>query len=54
MDILQDAEVLAHKRSILNQLYMERSSYEATWRDLSKFINPYRGSFDELYHRFTP
>lgn len=47
MDILQDADVLRHKRSILNQLYMERSSYEPTWRDLSKFINPYRGSFDE-------
>ena len=51
MAYLQDTEVLKHKRSILNQMYMERSSYEATWQDLSKFINPYRGSFDELGKR---
>lgn len=51
MDILADTDVLRHKQSILNQLYMERSSYEPTWRDLSGFINPYRGSFDETGKR---
>ena len=51
MDILQDADVLKHKRSIVGQLYMERSTYEATWSDLSKFINPWRGEFDETGQR---
>lgn len=46
-DVLMDTGLLKKKRHIVNQMYKNRSQYEGVWRQLSKYINPYRGRFDE-------
>jgi len=45
--VLADADLLKKKRRIVAQMYEERQQQEHTWRQLSKYINPARGRFDE-------
>ena len=47
LNVLDDRDSLRKKKFIVNQMYNERSSYESVWTQLSKYINPYRGKFDE-------
>lgn len=44
---LADADLLKRKRRIVAQMYEERQQQEHTWRQLSRYINPARGRFDE-------
>lgn len=44
--VLNDEQMVRKKHFIVQQMYNERSSYESTWENLSKYINPYRGKFD--------
>ena len=44
---LADADLLKTKRRLVAQMYEERQQQEHTWRQLSKYINPARGRFDE-------
>ena len=46
-DGYQDTDKLLKCRKKVQQLYSIRSNYEPMWRNLSKFINPYRGRFHE-------
>ncbi len=45
--VLADADLLKKKRRIVAQMYEERQQQEHTWRQLSRYINPARGRFDE-------
>ena len=45
--VLADADLLKKKRRIVAQMYEERQQQEHTWRQLSRYINPSRGRFDE-------
>lgn len=45
--VLADADLLKKKRRIVAQMYEERQQQEHTWRQLSRYINPVRGRFDE-------
>ena len=45
--VLADADLLKRKRRIVAQMYEERQQQEHTWRQLSRYINPARGRFDE-------
>lgn len=47
MDKLHDNEQLRKCQKKVQQLYTIRSRYEPLWRDLSQYINPYRGRFQE-------
>lgn len=42
-DMLSNTEAVRKKRQILSQMYTERTQYESTWKQLSNFINPFRG-----------
>lgn len=44
---LHDTQLLKKAQFIVTQLHNERSRYEPTWQDLSKYIYPYRGRFNE-------
>ena len=46
-DGYQDTDKLLKCRKKVQQLYSIRSNYEPMWRNLSKYINPYRGRFHE-------
>ena len=46
-NVLKDTALLRKKYHIVNQMYQVRTQYEHVWRQLSKYINPYRGRFDE-------
>ena len=46
-DVLHDRSTVMQCRKKVEQLYTIRSKYEPLWRDLSQFINPYRGRFNE-------
>ena len=46
-ELLQDSATLQKKRHTVNEMYLLRTKYEPTWKQLSKYINPYRGRFDE-------
>lgn len=45
--VLSDTDLLKKKRRIITQMFEERQQQEHTWRQLSKYINPTRGRFDE-------
>lgn len=45
-DVLTNKDVVRKKTFLVEQMYNERSGYEDTWKQLSKYINPYRGKFD--------
>lgn len=50
MDIkeqLQNSEALKRCNYLVNQLYQERSKYVPVWKQLSDYIYPMRGRFDE-------
>lgn len=47
MDGLHDSEQLMKCQKKAQQLYTIRSRYEPLWKDLSQYINPYRGRFHE-------
>ncbi len=46
-DVLRDTEALRKKKQTVNQMMLERSQFEPTWKLLSKYIYPMRGRFDE-------
>ena len=45
-ETLRDSDALSKKKIIVAQLYSDRKEVEPTWKQLSDFINPYRGRFD--------
>ena len=45
-EVLHDDRALRRKRSVVEQMYTERSGYEHVWEQLSRYINPYRGRFN--------
>lgn len=47
---LFDTQLLQDTQFIVTQLHNERTRYEPTWQDLSKYIYPYRGRFNEERH----
>ena len=47
---LYDTKLLKDTQHIVTQLHNERTRYEPTWQDLSKYIYPYRGRFNEEQH----
>ena len=46
-EMLRDADVVRRKKNIVQQMMTERTQFEGTWKQLSKYINPTRGRFDE-------
>jgi len=46
-DLLADSTALRKKKNIVHQMMLERSQFEGTWKQLSQYINPTRGRFDE-------
>lgn len=46
-ELLCDSTKLKDKNYIVTQMYTERSKYEPTWQQLSKYIFPMRGRFHE-------
>ena len=46
-DMLSNTEAVRKKRQILSQMYTERTQYESTWKQLSNFINPFRGRIND-------
>lgn len=44
---LKDTESLRKKRRIVEQMMTERSQFEPTWKQLSQYINPMRGRFND-------
>lgn len=46
-DKLCDGEVLRKKQYLMQQMHTERTKYEPTWQQLSRYIYPYRGRFYE-------
>lgn len=46
-DGLEDRQGLVKCRKKVLQLYTNRTKYEPLWRQLSRYINPYRGRFHE-------
>ena len=47
---LFDTQLLKEAQHVVTQLHNQRSQYEPTWQDLSKYIFPYRGRFNEEQH----
>ena len=47
---LFDTQLLKSAQHIVTQLHNERTRYEPTWQQLSKYIFPYRGRFNEEQH----
>ena len=47
---LFDTQLLKNTQFIVTQMHNERTRYEPTWQDLSKYIYPYRGRFNEEQH----
>ena len=45
--MLSNTEAVRKKRQILSQMYTERTQYESTWKQLSNFINPFRGRIND-------
>ena len=46
-DGFDDSQQLIKCRKKVLQLYTNRSKYEPLWKQLSRYINPYRGRFHE-------
>ena len=46
-EMLRDADVVRRKKNIVQQMMTERTQFEGTWKQLSRYINPTRGRFDE-------
>lgn len=46
-DVLRDSAAVRKKKNIVYQMIQERSQFEPTWKQLSEYINPTRGRFDE-------
>lgn len=46
-EMLRDADAVRRKKNIVQQMMTERTQFEGTWKQLSKYINPTRGRFDE-------
>ena len=46
-EILRDSDAIRRKKNIVAQMMTERTQFESTWKQLSKYINPTRGRFDD-------
>lgn len=46
-EMLRDADVVRRKKNIVQQMMTERTQFEGAWKQLSRYINPMRGRFDE-------
>ena len=46
-EMLRDADAVRRRKNIVQQMMTERTQFEETWKQLSKYINPTRGRFDE-------
>ena len=46
-DLLRDEREVKQKRNIVHQMLQERSQSEPTWKQLSDYINPTRGRFND-------
>ena len=46
-DLLRDEREVKQKRNIVHQMLQERSQFEPTWKQLSDYINPTRGRFND-------
>lgn len=46
-DLLRDEREVKQKRNIVHQMLLERSQFEPTWKQLSDYINPTRGRFND-------
>jgi hypothetical protein len=46
-EMLRDADIVRRKKNIVQQMMTERTQFEGTWKQLSRYINPMRGRFDE-------
>ena len=46
-EVLRDSEALKRKKNIVGQMMAERSQFEGVWKQLSQYVNPARGRFDE-------
>ena len=46
-EMLRDADAVRRRKNIVQQMMTERTQFEGTWKQLSKYINPTRGRFDE-------
>lgn len=46
-ELLRDSDVVRRKKYIAGQMFNERSQFEDTWKQLSNYINPTRGRFNE-------
>ena len=44
---LNKRDLLLQKRGVVGQMYNERSKFEKTWKDLSRYISPDHGRFGE-------
>lgn len=46
-DVLRDSAAVRKKKNIVHQMMQERTQFEGTWKQLSDYINPTRGRFEE-------
>ena len=46
-ELLRDSEAVKKKKNIVHQMMNERAQFEPTWKQLSDYINPTRGRFNE-------
>lgn len=46
-EMLRDSDAIRRKKNLVTQMMTERTQFESTWKQLSKYINPTRGRFDD-------
>lgn len=46
-ELLRDSEAVKKKKIIVHQMMTERAQFEPTWKQLSDYINPTRGRFND-------
>ena len=42
-EMLRDGDAIRRKKNIVAQMMTERTQFEGTWKQLSRYINPTRG-----------